>query len=409
MQSLLLCGLCAALAASQAFAQRLAVYDPTSTGGPGFIEVTAPTLMVPGGSPPVLMYPEMPPLGPPPNFQVPPGDSTFDGINVYHLYTNGLAIAGSPTPAFPPIAAPFPVTPIPGNVLLAIGGPVTGMAIAQAMAAVPTIFLVSAPGRVLGVAAAAGLPIAVPLFPIPFGLLAPITGLEWDGLTNQLLAVDALGNVYPFFPGGVPAGPMIPSKNVIGAGIAGDVAIDKTGMLNPWNARSIYVVCGPVYMDMTCPLLPPPVYITGGSPNATGLAFQPHPAAMPVMGVCPCPNFPLGQGVLGPMTAGNARFGFLLTGLPAGQLALIAFDFFHNPAFPLINGIGCGFGFWFGSPTLVSTFVFADLAGNVRYPMPLFLPPGTGPLFYQAGTFCPADPVLGVVITPMYQFSACGL
>jgi hypothetical protein len=410
MHSLPLAGLCVALAASPVFAQRLAVYDPTSTGGPGFLEVTPPTLMLPPGSPPVLIYPDVPPLPVPPNYMVPPGDSTFDGITGCHLYTNGVAIVGTPTPAFPPVAAPLPLTPIPAAVLGAIGGPVTGMAIAPSMLAVPVLYLVSGPGIVVGVVPVAGLPILVPPFPIPFGLLAAITGLEWDGMTNTLLAVDALGTVYPFFPAGGPAGPFLPPK-AVGPAVAGDVAIDKTGMLNAWNTRSIYVVYGPVYVDATSPLLPPPVFITGGSPNATGLAFVPHPAAVPPAGVCPCPAFPtpLTQAVLGPMSAGNAGFGFLLGGLPAGQLAVLAFDFFHNPAFPPINGIGCGFGFFFGSPTLVAHYLFADPLGNVRLPLPLLLPPGTGPIYYQAATWCAADPVLGIVITPMLQFAASGL
>lgn len=409
MHTLLLCGACVALAAGTALAQRLAVYDPTSTGGPGFLELTMPTTMVPPGSPPVVIYPDVPPLPLPANYMVPPGDSTYDGLNGYHLYTNGALVAGMPSPAVPPSGVPLPVTPVPAAVLAALGGPVTGMAIAQSQLAVPVLYLVSGPGIVVGVRPAGALPVVVVPFPVPFPLLAPITGLEYDGMTNRLLAVDSIGNVYPFFPAGGPAGGMIPAKGLAGFGIAGDVAIDKTGIPNAWGTRAIWVVYGPVYLDVTCPLLPPPVYITGGSPNATGLAFEPCPAAMPIAGVCPCPLFPLTQGILSASTAGNAAFGFVYGGLPPGQLMLLAFDFTFNPAFPLLNGIGCGFGFNFGSPTLVSSFRFADAAGTVRFPLPLLLPAGTGPIFHQAATWCPADPVMGVVITPMLQFSADGL
>jgi hypothetical protein len=408
MRSLPCLGLCVALGAGTVVAQRVAVYDPTVAGGPGFIEMIPPTMLVPPGSPPLLMYPEVPPLPLPPPYMVPPGDSTFDGVTGIHYYTEGLTLASMPTPMFPPVGPLFPPVPIPNAVIGAIGGPVTGMAIDPGgMVAAPILWFVSGPGRVVGVAVNAALPIVRGPIPIPFPLLVPITGLEWDSLTGRLLANDAVGNVYPFFPGGIAAGPMIPGPAGLPF-VAGDTVIDKTGMSNVWGLRGLYVLYGPVYADLTAPGAVKPVYPTGGSPNPTGMAYVPHPAAFPVNGVCPCPNFPMTQSITGPMSAGNAAFGITYGGLPPGQMVLVAFDFIYNPAFPFFNGIGCGLGLVFGSGTMVSAAIFASPAGVATYTLPLLVPAGTGPVFHQAGTFCPADPI-GIVITPMYQIAASGL
>lgn len=394
--------------ASFACAQRLVVYDPVGMGGPGFLELTAPTMLVPPGSGPVLAYPEFPVLPPPPAYNVRPGDSTFDGINGNNWYTNGLLVTGTPTPAFPPVAAPPVVFPIPPMVLGMMGGPATGMALDPGgVVGAPILWLVSAPGMVVGISPVAPFPVVAGPFPIP-ALLAPlVSGLEWDSLSGQLIATDVPGNVYFFFPGGIPAAPMLPAPAGM-PGVAADVAIDKTGMRNAWGTRSVFVLFGPVVADMSWPGPAKPLYPTGGTPTPMGLAFLPHPAAWPVLGVCPCPNFPLMQSVTGPMSAGNGGFGITLTGLPPKQIALFAFDYVYNPAFPFINGVGCGFGMVLGSATLSSGAIFADAAGVATYRLPLLVPPGTGPVFYQGGTFCPADP-MGVVITPMYQIAACGL
>jgi hypothetical protein len=396
------------LAASTATAQRLVVYDPVAAGGPGILELTQPSAMVPAGSPPILIYPEVPVLPLPPAFLVPPGDSTFDGVGGLQWFTNGMAVASMPTPAFPPRAVPLPITPIPNAILNLIGGPVTGMAIDPGSpVAAPILYLVSAPGVVVGVAPNPAMPIAVQPFPVGMPPMAAITGLEWDNLGNQLLACDLLGNVYPFFVGGAPAGPMIPGPAGL-PGVAGDVAIDKTGMRNQWGVRPIFVLFGPVFVEVTVPAAVPPAYVTGGSPNPTGMAFLPHPAANPVIGVCPCPNFALMQSVTGAMSAGNLAFGIQVGGLPAGQLVLFAFDFAFNPAWPKINGIGCNLGIVVGSPTAFLGSIFATPAGVATFLVPLRVPPGTGPVYYQGATFCPADP-LGIVITPMYQLAASGL
>lgn len=400
--------LSALASASFVAAQRLVVYDPVSTGGPGFLELTQPTTLVPPGSPPIAIYPEVPVLAPPPVFNVPPGDSTFDGIGGNHWYTNGLVVTGMPTPAFPPVAAPPPVFPIPAAALNAIGGPATGMALdPRGVAGGPILWLVSATGFVVGISPVAPFPIVAGRFPIPGMLQLTISGLEWDGLSGQLIANDLAGNVYFFFPGGAPAAPMLAAPAGL-PGVAGDVAIDKTGMRGPFGVRSVFVVFGPIVAEMTAPGPVKPVYPTGGSPNTTGLAFLPHPAAWPVLGTCPCPTFPMTQAVTGPMSAGNLAFGITIGGLPANQIMLFAFDYFYNPAFPLINGVGCGFGMILGSPTISSGSVFSNALGVATWRFPLRVPAGTGPVFYQGGTFCPGDP-MGVVITPMYQMAACGL
>jgi hypothetical protein len=405
MRCLLLLLLPASLA-GHVGAQRLAVYDPPATGGPGFLELTAPTPLMPPGSPPVVIYPGAPILPPPPPALAPPGDSSFNGITGLNWYTNGMFVASTPTPDFPPAAPPMPPAPVPPAVLAMLGGPVTGLAIAPAGLVGGILWLVSGPGIVVGVAPVPAMPVVVPPFPIPFALMGPVSGLDWDAMTGTLLAVDILGFIYPFAPPGVPTGPPIGPPVLPPMGIVNDVAIDKSGNLNPVAVRGLYIVAGPMVYDATT-FVPPP--LPAGTPMATGLAFVPHPAAIPPMGVCPCATFPgYGTFTTGPMTAGNLGFGLGIAGIPPGQIALFALDFAFNPLFPLFNGVGCGLGMIFGSPTLVSSVLFATPAGTVTFPLPLVVPPGFGPIYYQAGTLCPADPV-GLVITPMLELHACGL
>jgi hypothetical protein len=107
------------------------------------------------------------------------------------------------------------------------------------------------------------------------------------------------------------------------------------------------------------------------------------------------------------MTAGNLGFGLAVTGLPAGQLVVYAFDFAFNPAFPMVNTSGCGLGMFFGSPTLVTGAAFAGPTGTATYGLPLAVPPGFGPIYSQSATLCPADPA-GFVLNPMQLIMSCG-
>ena len=69
---------------------------------------------------------------------------------------------------------------------------------------------------------------------------------------------------------------------------------------------------------------------------------------------------------------------------------------------------GCGIGLILGSPTMLTSIVFADGGGTATYPLPLPLVPGFGPIYSQAFTLCGADPA-GFVASPMQQIITCGV
>jgi hypothetical protein len=387
----------ALLLAQLAMAQRVTTYDPL---GPGFAESQPPTALLPAPLPPLFFYPPAPLLPPAPALAAPPGDSTFNDVTGLNLYTNGLLVAVSPTPNYPPAGPLLPPFAIAPPVIGAIGGPATGIAIDPAAG---ILWLVSGPGIVIGVAPVPAMPILVPPFPVPFPT-GPITGLEWDGMTGQLLACDIAGIVYPFFPPGVPAGPPFPPPFLPGP--AGDVAIDKSGQLNAAAVRPVYVVLGPMILDVSFPAAIP---FPSAMPMPVGLAYQPYAASNMPGVTCAC--VPLTGPTLfapGPMTAGNLAYGIGVGGVAPGQFVLFGFDFGFNPAFPFLNLLGCGIGFWIPSPTLVTGAAFANAAGNALFALPLGVPPGFGPIYNQNFTFCAADPA-GFVATPMQSIWASGL
>ena len=413
MRTTSLCLLAGVALCSVAHAQRLASYDQGGALVGGVIaELQPPTPLLPAPLPPLVVYPTAPALPALPGpVAVAPGDSTFDNAVGLHWYTNGAIMAAMPTPTFAPLApAPAPF-PIPAAVLGAIGGgPVTGIALNPIGVGPlgPIMYLTGAPGIVIGVAPVPGMPVLVPAFPVPF-LAGPITGLEWDGATGTLYACDAAGICYNFLPGGAPVAPPIVPPIGLPAP-AGDVAIDKTLRPNPAGLRPLYVVAGPMVLDVNDPL---PMPFASGLAAPQGLAFLDHPAANPPIGTCICPGttFPT-QFTRSVMSMGNAGFGIGMGGMPPGWPVLFVFDVaVFNPAFPWINTVGCGLGILLGSPSIVTFGGVADGLGNAMLPLPL-VPPvfalGTGPFYNQNATLCPTDPALGLVITPMQTIYAAG-
>ena len=120
-----------------------------------------------------------------------------------------------------------------------------------------------------------------PPFAPPF-VTGPIVGLEYDAMTGTLLSVDAAGIVYRFLPGGAPVGPPIVPPFALPAPV-GDVAIDKSGQVNMLGLRPIYVVAGPMVIDVTSGL---PMPFPAGPAMSVGLAYMGHPAANPPIGTC---------------------------------------------------------------------------------------------------------------------------
>ena len=378
-----------------ASAQRLIAYDPFA----GLLaETQQPSAIFPGPSPPLPVYPSAPAL-PPPLPGVPAaGDATTNTITGVTWFTNGVVLASMPTPSFPPagpIVPPFAIAP---GVLAAIGGPATGIALDPVLG---IMWLTAAPGMVIGVAPIPGTPVVMPPF-FPGFAMAPTAGLEWDGITGTLLSVDIAGTVYRYFPGGAPFGPpLVPIG--LPPGPVGDVAIDKSGVLNVALLRPIYVSAGPMVMDVTfpSPALPHGVGLAGG------LAYLARPASSPPVGACPCGPLTPVWSTSGPMTAGNAGFAIGLGGLPPGSLALFALDFAFNPVFPMINVSGCPLGLVVPSGTMVTALGFANAVGVATFPLPLFAPPGFGPIYEQSFTLCPFD-LAGFTVAPLLQLAAGG-
>jgi hypothetical protein len=401
MRYLLLAASAAIAFTSAALAQRVVAYDPTV----GAINECQPSgLLLPGPVPPVLAYPQVPLL---PAMAPPAGDSTFDNLRAFHWFTNGAILAAQPTPMFPPAGPLPPPMPIPAAVLAAIGGgPITGIAID---AAAGIMFLTGMPGMTIGVTPLPGMPVVVPPFPLPFAA-GPITGLEWDSATGQLIAVDAVGVTYRYFPGGAPAAPPLPPPMAFGPMVT-DVAIDRTMAPNAFGLRPLYVLAGPSYFDVHDPA---PAPQPAGPGMGQGLAFMNHPSTNKPGGPCICPGtaYPApGPTTNSPMTAMNAGFGVSMSGLPPGFPVIFGFDVAgFLPGFPVINPpVGCGLGLTLGP----STLLFAGLAnalGVATYPVPLVPPyffPGAAPVFNQNATVCPADPTYGLVLSPMQSIYTC--
>jgi hypothetical protein len=374
-------------------AQRLAAF---AAGGPGFAEVQPPTDILPGPVPPLGFYPAVPLMPAIPPFG---GDSTFNNFTGLHWFTNGMLLATQPTPAFPAAGPVMPPVPFPPAVLAAIGGgPVTGIAIDPAAG---ILWVVGAPGLVVGVGAFPALPIVVPPFPIPALLPPPITGLEWDGVTGSLYAVNAPGFTLNFLPGGAPlALPLAPPIAL--AAPAQDVAIDKTTRLNLFGLRPLYIVAAGIAVDVR-EAVPTPFPVPM---PAVGLAFIDHPAANPPLGNCPCPGFPgPANATTGPMAAGNAAFAIQITGIAPFTFGVFAFDTVWNPLFPVVNAFGCGLGLLPGSPGLILALGLANGVGTATFPLPLPALIGAGPLYNQNVMFCAADPT-GFVFTPTQRLQA---
>ncbi len=378
-------------------AQRLASY---MAGGPGIAEHQPPTPVLPGPIPPLFGYPAVPALPPLP---FPAGDSGFNNVTALHWVTNGALIATQPTPSFPPAGPVLPPFPIPAAVLGAIGGVASGLAVNPAMG---MVWLAGPGGMAIGVGAVPAMPVMFPPFPIP--LPAPITGLEWDGATGTLWAVNGAGLAANFLPGGALVGPIVAPPFVMPAPPQ-DIAIDKTMRLNGAGARPLYVISGPMIVDITDPV---PMPFPSAMPGSQGLAFIDHPAAFPPVGSCACPGGPTPVNVVsGPMASGNVGFTLGMTGLAPGGIAIWGFDYVFDPTYPLANAVGCGLGLIPTSPSLVAFATLANGAGVATFPVPLpaALPPGVGPLLNQNATPCASDFVLGAVITPMQYIQVSGL
>lgn len=385
------------LFAATAAAQHVVTYDPAPAGTGLFFEKQVLSLLAPGPmpfEPGYVVAGVMPPVAP---VGAPPGDATFDGLRNRIWHTNGLMLAAQSSLNFALVAAPLPPFPIAAGVIALIGGPVTGMALDPVA---NVMYLASAANVVIGVTPAPGTPVVVPPFPLPF-LPAPLSGLDYDSITNSLFACDVNGLVFNVAIGGGPLAPPIGPMAI--PGVAGDVCIDKTTLLNAAGVRPIYVVAGPAIRDITTPLAP---ISPNGGIAPTGLAFVGRAASQPgPSGACGLntPNYM----TLAPMTTGNPGFGLRVKDLPPLSPMIFAIDWAFSPVGLPIFG-GSPLHLIPGSPALVTFLAFTDAAGEARLPISLAgVPPGVGALYTQALWPCAAHPS-GFAITEMQSFQVTG-
>ena len=425
------------LLASAVPAQNLIVQDFAAAA---FIESYGTSGLYPAMFPgPTNVQPGAPPL-PVPAFY-PPGGVTMDGSNGNLYFTDGaflftaqyngypgpvpagFSLLGLPVGLFPPVP---PIGPAP-NVITGMALDPIGVQMGPGMPPTGPILFITDGNIVAGIqlfGAGAPFPV-VPPMPVTTmagtvvgGPVAPLTGLDWDPLTQTLWCCDVNGMAYnftnapPYLPGPLPPftiinqiAPPLPMPTF-------GIAIDKTGLGFP--NRPFYITGGGMTQDITNGTVATPIVVPNGGGFEAGLTYNPAPSAFPPNppsgpgNVCPCANFPAyGVNLRGPMSVANAAWGLDVTGLPAGQLVVYAWDavLAGAPPFPNINGIGCGFGLVLGSMSMKTDFRFANAAGTAfskNFNLSL-VPPGVQ-TYMQIGTFCPADPSpLGVVLSPLYN------
>lgn len=387
--------LCAALAAPAA-AQRLLVYQ---AGNASQFQELQPMLDIHPAAPALPTYtsPGLPAQG---GFA---GDCTFHhGTNLI-WHTNGLEVAFRPSPTMPPAATPGPTIALSPAVLAAIGGVATGLAGFQATNG---MLVAGANGVVVLTQPTAGTPILAQI--TLQGVAGPITGLDFDRSTMTIYAVNSAGVVYRCgMTGAQNAPPIVPPVTLWSP--ATDVVLDRTHRLNASGRRPVYVLLAGLVMDVNAD--------GAGSPSgplvgvsqlqqAQGIGFLDHPASNPASGGCACPGAGTTENATnGPMVAGNAAFALHLTGLAAAQFCVFAFDTTFDPAFPMINVVGCAIGLVPTSPTLILALAAADAQGVATLPLPLNVPAGAGPLYNQNFSFCASDPT-GFVFSPLQRIQA---
>jgi hypothetical protein len=391
-----------ALTAGVADAQRIAAFDSVTTM---ITEMQPPTALLPAPASAITTYPAVPAL--PPAFPTTPlpGDSTFDESIGVHWYTDGLMFAAMPLPGWTP-GGPVPPGPIPisGAAFMAIGGTITGIALD---AAAGIMYVCGLSGIVVGVTPVAGMPIVIPAFPVPTAF-APVIGLEFDGATGSLWAIDATATAHNFLPGGVSLGPAVTTVHVL-PDVPNDLAIDKIGSFNAAGLRPLYITGGGVVVDMTDPAAP--MFAVGF--DAAGIAFVNHPAEEPPLPGCEgCPMAYAGPTAFttSAATTGNGVFTIGAGGLPAGAFVVFAFDTVAAPfPFPLVNGpAACPLGLM-PSPTLLLAIGGpAGPAGDVLLPLSLTGVSVGLSVHNQNFTFCAAQPT-GLAFSRFQSITVGGL
>lgn len=400
----------AALCVAGVGAQTLVTYSPMAPAPAAFGEVAGTSPMFPGGGPPQGVFGALFPLPPafpgPAPVVVPPGDVAIDAVTGRLFVSNGPLIAAQPNPTYvaplaPPVP-PFPAPPFPPLPFVAAGGAwVSGLAVNPA----PGLLWMTN-GFMVQAIAIAPLPAMVVVFPpfapaVPIAAFGPMTGLEWDGATGTLLACDAAGTVISFLPGGAFGGLIVPPPGVL-PGPATGVTIDKTTLPSPAGPRSLYVTAGGMIFDYSAGVVLPS--LVG---PAVGVAFHGNPARLSPGG-CPCGGLAPALQTLSPSYSGNPAFGVDWAGLPPFAGVIVAFDLAFDPAFPMINFVGCPLIMDLVSPSLFIFPAAANAAGRLSLPVSLVgLPPGVA-FYVQYVTGCTADPT-GLMLSSGMQVTVTAL
>jgi hypothetical protein len=408
----------AALLAAAADAQTLVAYVPAYGPSVDFVEFAGTSSLFPAISTfsPLensfgAQFPLAPGYGGPGPVVLQPGDLAIDATTGQVYYSNGPLIAVQPNPTYAaPIGAalaPFPATAFPPLPFLPGGGTlVTGLAVDPAAG-----LLWMTNGYTVLAASIAALPSTVavvtpfaPAIPPAFG---PMTGLEWDGATGQLLACDAAGFVVSFFPGGAFGGSFI-SPVVALPGTVTGVTIDKTTLPTAAGVRSVYLSLSSPAGDFVLDTASGGFrQLFGAFGSVAGVAFHANAARHTPAG-CPCGGLAPTLRTRSPSYSGNPAFGVDWLGLPPFGSVLVAADLAFDPSFPSLNGVGCPLILGPSSPSFVAFAANADATGRLSLPVSLAgIPPGVA-LYLQYATVCTADPT-GLVLSSGMQVTVTAL
>lgn len=382
-------------AASQATAQ--AVYTLNSFGGAFASDTYLPSTTHPNGGPGVGNIP-LPMTGALVAGTI-GGGIAIDQTTRRVFSSDGFVITTDDHNLYAPFSAPGAPAPIAPAPIMLGGGPITGMGCDPAAGILWLTDGLSYGGYALGFPFG----VIVPPMPFPFPVLATagISGIDYDSADGTLWAVDMIGNVYHWFPGGAPIGPQPVASvtSIFGLPFTG-IAVNESngaGSLAPHFCSTqlpgyhIVITDGLQVVDALNPLNPP-IFGTSVNGAARGLAYSSDMQYTPGAGLAP-----VLVGQPGWRKPQNNTVGGLNALRLVGAQPLTTAIFLYDNC-PIVGGLfipASGetlwinpFSFTFGSATFVT-----DAAGEVNFPIDLTFAPAGYNLVSQWAIYSPLSPM----------------